>query len=258
MQRSRGACSPSNMADETWKDETRTSLHMLMLSMSILVTLVYFLKWRQWFKDSPSNSHACIFFLSVLPEKAYEAKAMAEQGVAMAKDKCKVQWDGVGEWVSERVNKMGNRWTAELHSQERWKEGREEGRKIEVRAIGTQRSLVAELVNALGDTRRAFADWSERATLLKIWNMTCIILEVCQKIFLSSFHGKWLSLQLSTSDNKLPEWMNAWMRKAAHVQSRVSMAFPPLFLFEKWFPFRLFISLCSSSHYSVVRISYPT
>ena len=35
------------------------------------------------------------------------------------------------------------------------KEGREEGRKIEVRAIGTQRSLVAELVNALGDTRRA-------------------------------------------------------------------------------------------------------
>ena len=48
------------------------------------------------------------------------------------------------------------------------KEGREEGRKIEVRAIGTQRSLVAELVNALGDTRRAFADWSERATLLKI------------------------------------------------------------------------------------------
>ena len=26
-----------------------------------------------------------------VPEKAYEAKAMAEQGVAMAKDKCKVQ-----------------------------------------------------------------------------------------------------------------------------------------------------------------------
>ena len=33
---------------------------------------------------------ALIHLLSV-PEKAMEAKAMAEQGVAMAKDKCKVQ-----------------------------------------------------------------------------------------------------------------------------------------------------------------------
>ena len=32
-----------------------------------------------------------LFLLLSVSEKAYEAKAMAEQGVAMAKDKCKVQ-----------------------------------------------------------------------------------------------------------------------------------------------------------------------
>ena len=44
-------------------------------------------EYNRFFQGSTVPPHAS----SSVSEKAYEAKAMAEQGVAMAKDKCKVQ-----------------------------------------------------------------------------------------------------------------------------------------------------------------------